>query len=88
MSGLLNFANEWRQRLALAGLETLVHLVDDICTAPAAHQLVIAVPTHQRLERITDLHLSFLKSNKKGAGRLYQFGRNIGLTLCAVNASF
>ena len=42
---------------ALASLETRVLLVDDVYTALAAHQTVLAVTGLERLERILDLHV-------------------------------
>lgn len=55
------------KRLALAGLEALVHLVDDVNAAATADELVRAVASHQRLQRVPDLHLSNPRSNKRGA---------------------
>jgi hypothetical protein len=42
--------------LALARLETRVGLVNDINSAPAAHQLVVTVALDQGLERIANFH--------------------------------
>lgn len=44
---------------ALAGLETLLHLVDDVDAALAAHELVGAMARTQRFQRVTDLHSGF-----------------------------
>ena len=44
------------QSLALARLEALLGLVDDIDAALAADQLIVAMACTQRLERITDFH--------------------------------
>ena len=55
------------KRLALAGLEALVHLVDDVNAAATADELVRAVASHQRLQRVADLHLTNPRSNKRGA---------------------
>ena len=41
---------------ALAGFVALLRLVDDIDTALAADQLVVAVTAAQRLERVADFH--------------------------------
>jgi hypothetical protein len=46
-----------RKSLALTGLEAWVGLVDDIDTALATDQLVIAVTLHQTLEGIADFHI-------------------------------
>jgi hypothetical protein len=45
-----------RQNSALARLEALLDLVDDVDAALAAHELVVAMTETQRLERIADLH--------------------------------
>src|SRR4051794_28345065 len=52
---------------ALAGLEALVHLVDDVDPTTTADELVRAVASHQRLQRVTDFHRSILESNKMAA---------------------
>jgi len=45
--------------LALLGFEAWVGLVDHIDPALAAHELAVAVPRLQRLERASDLHNVF-----------------------------
>ena len=43
-------------RLALTSLIAWLGLVDDVNAALAAHELVVAMATTQRLERVADLH--------------------------------
>ena len=54
-------------RSALAGLEALLYLVDDVDAATAAHDLVVAMARAQRLQRIADFH--DLPQNIAGAPR-------------------
>jgi hypothetical protein len=42
--------------LALTGFEARIGLVDDVDTALAAHQLVVAVALDQGLQGIADFH--------------------------------
>jgi hypothetical protein len=65
-AGLANDFNE-ALGLALTGLEALIHLVDDVHPAATADELVRAVASHQRLQRVADLHRYILRSNKRGA---------------------
>jgi hypothetical protein len=43
-------------KLALTGFKARIGLVDDVDTALAAHQLVVAVALDQGLEGIADFH--------------------------------
>jgi hypothetical protein len=43
-------------KLALAGFKARIGFVDDVNTALAAHQLVVAVALDQGLEGIADFH--------------------------------
>ena len=45
-----------RRELTLAGLETRVHLIDDVNAALAAYDAAIAIAGLQGLKRIGDLH--------------------------------
>jgi hypothetical protein len=47
-------------QLALAGFEALVDLVDDVNATATADELVRAVASHQRLQRVADFHLDIL----------------------------
>lgn len=52
--------------LALPGLVALLHLVDDVNSALAAHQLVGAVARTQRFQGITNFHRSDPGNKKPG----------------------
>src|SRR5204862_28443 len=54
-------------RSALAGLEALLGLVDDVDAALAAHELVVAVTGAQRLERVANLHRSHIGTDSRPA---------------------
>jgi hypothetical protein len=45
-----------RRRLALAGLEPAVRLVDHVDATLAAHDAVVAVATAKRFQRVADFH--------------------------------
>src|SRR5690606_3836014 len=74
-------------RSALAGLEALVHLVDDVDPPATADELVRAVASHQRRQRVADLHLSYPQSNKRGACAPGNVGAYIWKLPPPVNAS-
>ena len=42
--------------LALARLETPLDFIDDVKAAAAAHDPVVAIPTTQRLQRVSNFH--------------------------------
>jgi len=44
------------RRSALARLEALLNLVDDVYATAAAHQLIVAMASTQRFQRVTDFH--------------------------------
>jgi hypothetical protein len=60
---------EWPQKLALAGLVALLHLVDDEDAALAAHQLIGAMAAQQGLEGVADFHF-------RSSAKLRQAGMN------------
>src|SRR5690606_36728763 len=55
---------------ALACLVAWVLLVDDVDTPLAAHHAILAVPRHQRLERVLDLHRSSSRCSARFRGIL------------------
>ena len=69
--------------LALARLETALHLVDHINPALAADQTVVAVAATQRFQRVTDLHGTILEL-PKGRARQAESGKMGFIPLAAV----
>lgn len=69
---------------ALAGLEALLHLIDDVNPAATAHQLVGAMARAQRFQGVTHLHDRPLQVPDARAGGPKRSGREIaaGLTRC------
>src|SRR5690606_8813307 len=66
-AGLVKILFHGWSRLALAGLEALVHLVDDVNAAATADELIRAVASHQRLQRVADLQPLSPRSDTRGA---------------------
>src|ERR1700712_2953494 len=72
-----------RRDLALARLETALHLVDHVNPALAADQTVVAVAATQRFQRVTDLHGTILEL-PKGRARQAESGKMGFIPLAAV----